>query len=190
MKCPCVSVLALSPIGKYPYVSVLALYPTGKCPCVFVLPFCTIVAVSLCFCTGIIYYCEVPLCFRTGLLYHCKVSLYFRTGILYYCEVSLRFCIGILLRPRATVRSCRTTASDPTGFYSSRQSLTSPSEARCLVSDENSACQILIRHNTLCDGDVKICRTTTPGSGSVSLAKGGRGMFTIGDDLDTCCSRR
>ena len=31
---------------------------------------------------------------------------------------------------------------------------------QCLVSDENNAFCILIRHNTLSGGDVKVCRTT------------------------------
>ena len=35
---------------------------------------------------------------------------------------------------------------------------------RYLVSDENSACQIPIRHNTLSNGDVIVCPTTVPHS--------------------------
>ena len=35
--------------------------------------------------------------------------------------------------------------------------MTSPAVGRCPVSDEKSACQIPIRHNTLSDGDVKVC---------------------------------
>ena len=59
-------------------------------------------------------------------------------------------------RPRFTVRYCRMTVGQSIRLPG-KQTDFDFAVGQCLVSYENRACQISIRHNTLSNGDVKVC---------------------------------
>ena len=80
-------------------------------------------------------------------------------------------------RPRSIIRHCRTTVGQSTQSLLEQTDFDS-AVGLCLVTGENDACQIPIRHNTLSDGDVKVCLIVERGLYLLDL--NGKGKETLG----------